>query len=101
MNVVEGAEFVDAGVEAMLSDSLNAVKQKNTHFASNIGFGFKVSDLAINLDFRYAYNLAQPNDYMERIEIDGATVSGIKASTNMDLHILLGLSYEFGFDLPK
>jgi hypothetical protein len=101
VEVVDGEEYLASDVEALFSDSLLAIPQKNTHLLGNIGFGFQFWEMAVNLDFRYSYNMGQPADYLDRIEIDGASVSGVKASTNMDLHILLGLSYEFGFDLPK
>ena len=92
---------VGPDVEALLSDSLSAIPQKHTHLVSNLGFGFQFWEMAVNLDLRYSYNLGQPADYLDRIELDGSVPSGVKASTNMDLHIMLGLSYEFGFDLPE
>ena len=97
VEVIEGQDYVDSEVEAFLSDSLTAAAQSHTNVTSNIGFEFLVSDLAITLDFRYSYNPSQPSTYLERMSVEGTSLSGVKASTNMDLHILLGLSYEFGF----
>lgn len=101
VEVIDGEEYLGEDVEAQWSDTLTAIPQKHTHFVSNIGFGFQFWEMAVNLDFRYSYNMGQASDYLERIEIDGSNISGVKASTSMDLHILLGLSYEFGFDPPE
>jgi hypothetical protein len=101
VEVTDGEEYLGSDVEAQWSDALSAIPQKHTHFVSNIGFGFLFWEMAVNLDFRYSYNMGQESDYLDRIAINGSSIEGVKASTSMDLHIMLGLSYDFGFDLPK
>ena len=56
--------------------------------------------LAISLDIRYAYNLGQPKDYMDRMSFEGTgddAVTTAIASSTMDMRLLLGIAYEARF----
>ncbi|MFO8074358.1 MAG: hypothetical protein R6V85_21045 [Polyangia bacterium] len=99
IEVTEGSQYV---VGQDLDSFLSAEDANDTFITAGLGFAFKVWMLSIDLDLRYAYNLTQPENYLDRVEIQGSgnnTSINTTASHTMDARILLGVSYEGSFDI--
>ncbi len=103
IEVTEGDQNLDEdGLQVIQAarDRFTASKQTDTYICFGLGLAFKVWKLAITIDMRYAYNLTQPSEYLDRVEYSGNTAEpDVKtiASNSMDLRILLGVAYELGF----
>jgi hypothetical protein len=99
IEVTDGAQYVEAGVMDAQRANFVARKQTDTFLCVGLGLAFKVWKLAISLDLRYAYNLTQTKDYMERMNYSADyQVVDVVASSSMDMRLLLGIAYELGFD---
>ena len=83
---------------AAWNGAFDAKKRSYTALTVGIGIAVKVWRLVITFDIRYAYNAGQPEDYLDRVDVktNGGTFI---ASNSMDLRLLLGVGYQFEFDL--
>lgn len=99
IEVTDGAQYVEPGTLDQPRNNFKARKQTDTFLCVGLGLAFKVWQLAITLDLRYAYNLTQAKDYMERMSYsDDYQSMNVVASSTMDMRLLLGIAYEMGFD---
>jgi hypothetical protein len=107
IEVNEGEQYLGPGGTAALRSIYSASTQTDVFLAFDLGLAFLVWNLAITVDLRYAYNLTQPKDYEDRVELDSSldpttnewqlNQATTAASNSMDLRLMLGISYEFGF----
>ncbi len=101
IQVTDGEAYTNPADVELWRSRFRAKKQTDTHLCVNLGLAIKVWKLAITIDLRYSYNLTQPDDYLDRVEItgpQGAEESTVLANHTMDGRFLLGVAYEFGFD---
>jgi hypothetical protein len=102
VEVTSGSQYVTDADLADIRSMFTARTATDTCLAVALGFAIKVWVLAINIDLRFAYNLTQPDAYLDRVEIagdnDGWTIDTLATST-LDGRIMLGLSYEGAFDI--
>ncbi len=102
VEVTSGSQYVSASDLANLRSRFTARTATDTYLAVALGFAIKVWVLSITIDLRYAYNLTQPDAYLDRLEIQGTgddwTIDTLALST-MDGRLMLGLSYDGAFDL--
>ena len=68
VETTSGAEYVSAGDLAAIRDRFGAASATDTLLTVGLGFAVKVWVLAIRFDFRYAYNLTQPDGYLDRVD---------------------------------
>jgi len=103
IEVTDGAQYVEAGVMEAQRANFVAEKQTDTFLCVGLGLAFKVWQLAITLDLRYAYNLTQPEKYLDRMTVEEVSTDLYRhstvASSTMDLRLLLGIAWEKGFDI--
>lgn len=78
-----------------LEDQYESVSQNDVFLSVALGFAFKVKMLSIPLNIRYAYNLTQPDGYRDRVGDIETGERKYTASHSMDLHIMLGIAYDF------
>ena len=100
IEVTEGAQYVDDATMDAARANFRAVEQTDTFLCLGVGIAFKVWRLAISLDIRYAYNVGQPKEYLDRMSFAGTgadTITTAIASSTMDLRLLLGIAYEAKF----
>ena len=102
VEVTEGGQYVTAGDLADIRSRFSARTATDTYLAVALGFAIKVWVLNITIDLRYAYNLTQPDAYLDRAAITadstGWTIDTVASST-MDGRVLLGVSYDGAFDI--
>ncbi len=99
VDVISGEDFIDPATMNFVNESLAASLQNDTHLCANLGFAFKVPQMAITFDIRYSYNFDQPTDYLDRVAFtsaDGPLLATTRSSHTMDLRLMLGFSYDFG-----
>lgn len=99
LNVTSAADKANAQT---ILDAWNAMfeadKQTYTALTVGLGIAFEVWKLAITFDIRYSYYPSQPEDYLDRVDVQ-ANAWTYKAFNSMDLHLLLGVAYELDFDI--
>jgi hypothetical protein len=72
----------------------------DTYLALALGINIAVGPLSIPIDLRWSYNTSQPEAYDDRIVAtidDRRRLVGVRmrAASNMDARLLVGLAYEF------
>ncbi|MCK9463713.1 MAG: hypothetical protein M0R80_29185 [Proteobacteria bacterium] len=100
IEVTDGAQYVDDADLDRVRAHFRAKEQTDTFLCIGVGLAFKVWRLAISLDIRYAYNVGQPKEYLDRMSFEGTgddAVTTAIASSTMDLRLLLGIAYEVKF----
>jgi hypothetical protein len=101
VEVTSGSQYVSASDLADIRSRFTARTTTDTYLAVALGFAIKVWVLNITIDLRYAYNLTQPDAYLDRAEIaadsTGWTIDTL-ASATMDGRLMLGVSYDGAFD---
>ncbi len=101
IEVTGGGQYLEPGTLDAQRRNFGAKKQTDTFLCVGLGLAIKVWKLAITLDLRYAYNLTQPDKYLDRMTIEdlGNDQYSVRtvASSTMDMRLMLGIAYELSF----
>ncbi len=104
IEVVDGQEYWNDAAQEQADENFNAKSRSDVFFCVDLGMGIDIWKLLLTLDLRLSFNPGLPEDYEDRMEINASSEPNQSefintASHSLDLHILLGLAYPFGFPL--
>jgi hypothetical protein len=102
IEITEGSNAQTDALVAEWRDGFSAKAQTDTMLCIGVGLAFKGWKLDISPDLRYAYDLTQPKKFDDRETVTydedvGYGAVSVVGSSTMDMRLLLGIAYDFGF----